>query len=208
MIFLFFVLNLCISCFNAWSVGRSWVESKYLGGWARFMAWMGAIMSASGFTWCLLVLIGLGVNAAGYLPAPYLQGFYELGYVIIIFPILGSGLAITIDAWMHFWRRRTLGGGAVVTYDTFAQIYNTYQAVEALPGIFGHLGDLFFGGDSDDDAQGKLLGLVVLLVVLAAAGGIFLTAMIIRTTAQSRAVEQMSYAPEPERRNRYGRRFA
>lgn len=208
MIVLFFVLNFVISWFNAWAVGRSWAESKHVGGWPHFMNWMGAIMAASGFTWCFLVLIGLGVHATGYLPEEYLKGFYELGYVIIIVPVLGSGLAITIDAWAHFWKKRTLGNGAVATYDTFAQIYNTYQVVEALPGISKHLGGLF-DVDDDDDAKAKVVMLMVVLVVLAAAAGIFLTVLIVKTTARNHALEAMYDAPEPERiRHRSSRKYA
>lgn len=209
MILLFFILNFAISCFNAWAVGRSWTESKHVGGWPHFMNWMGAIMAASGFTWCFLVLIGLGVHATGYLPEEYLKGFYELGYVVIVVPVLGSGLAITIDAWAYYWKRRTFGSGAVATYDTFAQVYNTYQAAQALPGIFEHLGGLFsFGDDDDDDVKVKLVVMMVVLVVLSAAAGIFLTALIVRTTARNRSLEAMYDAPEPERIRSRSRKYA
>ena len=33
------VLNFGISWFNAYSVGRSWADSKAIGGWPRFMDW-------------------------------------------------------------------------------------------------------------------------------------------------------------------------
>lgn len=208
MIVLFFILNFGISWFNAWAVGRSWVESKHVGGWPHFMNWMGAIMAASGFTWCFFVLIGTGVHAFGYLPDAYVKGFYELGYVAIIVPVLGSGLAITIDTWARFWKRRTLGNGTLATYDTFAQVYNTYQAAEALPGILGDLGDLF-SFDDEDDAKGRLFLLMVVLVVISAAAGIALTVLIVRSTARNHALESMYNAPEPEvGRNRSSRRFA
>ena len=32
MIWLFYILNLAISAFNAWSVGKAWVEAKAAGG--------------------------------------------------------------------------------------------------------------------------------------------------------------------------------
>ena len=44
------ILNFGISWWNAYAVGVTWVETKNMGGYQRFMAWMGAIMSASGFT--------------------------------------------------------------------------------------------------------------------------------------------------------------
>src|SRR6266436_2256340 len=51
MLFLLLILNFAISWFNAWSVGRVWIESKMIGGLFRMTVWCGAIMSAFGFTW-------------------------------------------------------------------------------------------------------------------------------------------------------------
>ncbi len=63
VLFIFiWLLNFAISAWNAYAVGRAWVETKVAGGWPRFMAWMGAIMSASGFSWCYLFLLVLGAS--------------------------------------------------------------------------------------------------------------------------------------------------
>jgi hypothetical protein len=60
MILLLWVLNFGISWFNAWSVGKTWTETKATGGAPHFMSWMGATMAAVGFTWCYAVVIGYG----------------------------------------------------------------------------------------------------------------------------------------------------
>jgi hypothetical protein len=90
IILLFLVLlNFVISWFNAWSVGRGWAETKVAGGFARFMSWCGAIMSASGFTWCYLVIIcivGQLIPGRYHLPDKYAEGVFRLGYLIIILP--------------------------------------------------------------------------------------------------------------------------
>ena len=52
---LVWVLNFGISVWNAYAVGKVWVEARLAGGWHRFMCWMGAVMSACGFTWCYSV---------------------------------------------------------------------------------------------------------------------------------------------------------
>jgi hypothetical protein len=50
------ILNFGISWWNARVTGLDWVESKHLGGWIRFMTWMGWLMSALGFTWCYVLI--------------------------------------------------------------------------------------------------------------------------------------------------------
>ena len=155
MIFIVWVLNFVISWINAWGCGKNWTESKHAGGLAHFMNWMGAIMAAAGFTWCYLVIIGLLGTAipfehdngttAPLLTAVQVQAFGDLGYMVIILPILGSGLAITIQAWSVAWRRRTFGSAAVAGYDTFAMVYNVTSAISTMPKATGRLGDFFFG---------------------------------------------------------------
>ena len=54
---LVWLLNLAISFWNAYACGKAWAEAKFYGGWPRFMTWMGAIMAASGFSWCFLILL-------------------------------------------------------------------------------------------------------------------------------------------------------
>ena len=48
MILLLWLFNFVVSWFNAYSVGSVWDSAKARGGMARFMAWMGATMAASG----------------------------------------------------------------------------------------------------------------------------------------------------------------
>src|SRR5258708_12839718 len=108
MIFLLLILNFAISWFNAWSVGRVLVESKMIGGFFRMTVWCGAIMSACGFTWVYIALLGLLAQSFQWLPARYIQGIFSLGYLVIIFPLLGSGLGIAPSSSPQFWRHNTL----------------------------------------------------------------------------------------------------
>src|SRR5947209_5600291 len=96
---LFWVLNLGISIWNAYAVGKAWVETKHHGGWPRFMAWMGAIMSASGFTWCYLLLLAFVAYKAEWLEDYQIEAMITLGWVLLIPGILFSGLMITVDSW-------------------------------------------------------------------------------------------------------------
>lgn len=196
IVVLFLILNFGISWFNAWSVGRSWAETKVIGGLARFMAWCGAVMSASGFTWCYLVLvclIGQAIPGKYHLPDKYALGVMHLGYLIIILPVIGSGLAITIQSWAYFWRERSFKNGAITGWNTFAQAYNTYTAIRTIPESVSFLGDLFSSDSKSkdkDDLKGKLMLLVIVLVVLCVIGGILTTTAIIRATAKGEALQQ------------------
>lgn len=194
-VLLLLVANFFISIFNAVACGAAWAESKHEGGFMHFMNWMGAIMSACGFTWCYLivfVLIGsmVPVGDTTLLTPEVMRLSIEIGYLAIILPVIGSGLAITVDSWAYFYRRRTLGSGAVAAYNTYAQIHNMYDAVTLVPEILTDIGGSL---DSDDDDEGhaKLggLALVVAIVIVAFAlcGGILTTRAIIMATARSRA---------------------
>lgn len=212
MIVILWFVNAAISVFNAWGCGLTWDSTKAKGGAAHFMNWMGAIMSASGFTWCYLVILGwLGtqVPAAWFIEAEEgaepikgmllnaadLAAFYDLGYLVIIFPILGSGLAITIQTWRYVARKRhrSVGDYAITGWNTFAQVHNTYSAMRAVPGALDGVLSYFGGGgrsssSSSDSKDGKGL-IVILLVVLAVCGGILTTVAIINATRRSVIVE-------------------
>ena len=188
------VLNFGISWFNAWSVGRSWAETELAGGIVRFMAWCGAVMSACGFTWVYLVFIGVGLRYFHYLNDKWLEVFFNLGYLAIILPVLGSGIAITIESWMIFWQRKTWMNGGVATYNTFAQISNTYQAFSAIPEAIENVTGAF---KSDDDEEDKGMGRLALIAVLfAIAGGMLTTRAIILSTARSHSQAQLESWPQ------------
>ncbi len=163
--FLLLIVNFGISWWNAYATGKVWAESKAAGGWPRAMAWAGAVMSACGFTFVYAVVLALIAGATGYLPPQYVQGLLELTYVIIVLPILGSGMIIWVESLMTAWRERTFGNIAGAGWNTFAQIHNTYEAATMLPGIFKHLGELFAKGDDDDDLKDRLTMIVFALTL-------------------------------------------
>lgn len=214
MILLLWPLNFAISWFNAWACGSTWDSTRARGGVPHFMNWMGAVMSASGFTWCYLIALGMlgsvlpmsliqdapegGIPVEGpILDAATLQAFFDLGYLVIIFPILGSGLALTVQAWRSLARRRAAKTADAMDYvvagwDTFAQVHNTVGAIRHVPGVLDNLGG-FFGGKSSggsDDAKGTLILIVVLLVVASAFAGILTTYSILQTRRRTIAQEE------------------
>ena len=182
------LLNFAISWWNAYAVGCSWVETKHYGGWPRFMSWMGAIMSASGFTWCILIALMLGAWQFQFLTEKQALIGLQVGYLLVIPGILFSGFGIMVDSWAQAYRQRTLGSYGTAAYNTFAQIYNTYNAIDGIGQAFGSIFDFLGdsksdgGGDSDDN-KGAAVLLIVVLVLVALAGGVLLTTAIIKHAA-------------------------
>ena len=126
---LVWVLNLAISFWNAYACGKAWAEAKFYGGWPRFMTWMGAIMAASGFSWCFLILLALVARGLDWITEQQLVVSLQLGYILIIPGVLFSGLMITVDSWATAFRTRRIGHFGIAAYNTFAQIHNTYNPI-------------------------------------------------------------------------------
>jgi hypothetical protein len=187
LVVLVWVLNLGISTWNAYAVGRSWVETKHHGGWPRFMAWMGAVMAASGFSWCYLLLLAFIAYWADWLSEPQVEAMINLGYILLIPGILFSGMVITLDSWARAYRERTLASFGTAAYNTYAQIHNTFNAVSDLGAAFRSVTGFFgrSGRSRGDDDESGAVYLVLLLVLLALFGGILTTAAIIHRVAAS-----------------------
>jgi hypothetical protein len=181
IIYLLLIINFAISAYNAWVVGKSWADVKAIGStWQKVVVASAFIMSGCGFTWCYLTLFGIIAIAFGILDLESIQAVLNLGYVVIILPVLGSGIAIWIDSVTTAYRRRDLGSIGTAAWNTFAQAHNTYSALTNLGPILKSLGSFFKGGSS----KGKGQILVVVLVIIALLLG-FITTYIIAMKSAS-----------------------
>lgn len=144
-------------------------------------------MAACGFTWCYLITLTMAAMATGFLPMKYVELALDLGYAVIILPVLGPGLAIWMDSVTTAWRKRDAASVGVASWNTYAMAHNTYDAATTLPDAFKRIGDGLSGGD-DDDAEGKLGLVAVFLVVIALGGGVFTTIAIVRSSARKYAI--------------------
>lgn len=194
MILVLFLLvwNFAISWLNCWFVGKTWAESKVVGGWTRLVTWAAAVMGASGFVWCNMLVLGfIASTHVAILPLKYqltdkgLGLLFNFGYALIIFPILGSGLAIWIDSVIQAYKQRDGMSIGVAAYNTFAMANNVYGAAKFLPTVFEKI------KDSLEDSDNKT-SLVVIYTVLAISvgAGIGLAYYIIHTTARRLADSQ------------------
>ncbi len=179
------VWNYGVSAWNAYTVGSSWARIEARGGtFGKIMLWCGWLMSAIGFTWCYLFLIGFIMYAVGWLNESAVSAMFSLGYLIIIIPALGTGLIITINSWVNAYKERSFGNIAVATYNTSAQFYNSYNALRAIPealkdliGFFGNMGG-GSGSGGKRDGKGAAGLLVIVAVIIAIALGVFTTQII------------------------------
>lgn len=182
------VLNFSISFWNAYVSGAYFTESKIIGGWTRFINWCGLVMSACGFTWVYLTLLTMGAVATRHLTPEQGTVMFKLGYLIIIVPILGSGLGVWAESLAIAYRERNFQSVAVAGWNTAAQFHNTWQAARHAPNFMRDVMDAFSPkGKSSKD--GAALMLIILLVVIAVAGGAITTGLIARWADRRVAID-------------------
>jgi hypothetical protein len=184
-IILVWFVNFGISIWNAYAVGKAWVETKHSGGWPRFMAWMGAVMSACGFSWCYLLVLVAVARGLDWLDDDHVLLALRIGYILIIPAVLSSGLMIMLDSWARAYRTRTIGSIGTAAWNTYAQIHNTYHAIKDLDKAFAGVMDMFEGGSGSSDKKkgGAALVLVFVIVIVALVSGVLTTAVIIKRVA-------------------------
>jgi len=192
---LLLIANLGISWWNARVTGLDWVESTLIGGYVRFMCWMGWLMSGLGFTWCYVLILAVFAHGSGYIDTSQMDAAISLGYLVVLPGILVSGLFIWIDSVVEAWRRRDLPSIGIAAWNTFAQIHNVYSAVNGVGPAMKSVGGLFSGVDEDEAKLGAII-IVVLIVVTALAGGFVTTELIRRHYAASVPLPQRA-APQP-----------
>jgi len=188
---LVWVLNFGISVWNAYAVGKVWVEARHENGWHRFMCWMGAVMSACGFTWCYLSFLVLTASYFQWITEQQAMVALNLGYILLIPFLLFAGYAITLDSWVRAYRQGGFMNYGIAAWNTYANIHNTYSAWQNLGGAFTSLGDFFKGerkGGKDGGAGAIVV--VILLVALALLAGVITTAVIIRRVAATDPLPQ------------------
>ncbi len=189
VLFLLLVLNFAISWWNAYSAGRGWTEVKYVGGWPRVVTWCAVVMSACGFTWVYLTLLTIAAVAFNFISVESADVMFNLGYLIIILPVLGSGFGLWANSLINAYKRRSFGSIGIAGWNTFAQARNIYSAARYAPGAFDSVMNFFLKGKS---RKGRESALILLLVILALSGGALTTTAIVRKADRENALLAMS----------------
>ena len=165
------IINYAISVFNAIGVGRAYRDPEFMKGWMKVILWSSAIMSVCGFTWCYLILVGVVANMIGYINEATLSMALQLGYIILILPILGSGCVLWVQSIITAAKARRFGNYAIAGWNTFAMITNFYSAFRNIPQILRNIGGAI--NTRDSRAIGFLIA--VILIVLSLGAGIITT---------------------------------
>lgn len=190
----YLVLTAVISYYNASVVGRWWTETAEIGGWPRFMSWMGAIMAVCGWFIVLLIPVTL-VMYYGHLFEFFLglvkiqadpekidmlvETIFDLSYLIIIFPVIGSGFAIWAESMAAAWYRRDAKSIGIAAWNTFAQTRNTYRAVRHLPAAARRV-RVRTKNLGKGVAGLVYLALMILPIVISLGGAILITVLIMK----------------------------
>jgi hypothetical protein len=176
------VINFAISVWNANSVGKIWTESKYMGGGVRVLATCGYIMAVAGFTMVYSIII-IAIIAAtrgfGYLSPQsaelLVQFISDLSYILIAFAVIPTGIIITINSLVTFWKNKNLKTGAIGAWNTFATVSNVVNATRSMPSAFGRI---ISSVKSNRDSGVIVLAIVV--VALCVLGGYFTASAIVK----------------------------
>ncbi|HRY36270.1 MAG TPA: hypothetical protein P5230_00105 [Candidatus Magasanikbacteria bacterium] len=207
-----------ISVWNCYAVGIAWKDTMAFGGWFnKTLLWSGVIQSGVGFSMPIMLILGFGASfflSSGENPMftleeadQILQGMFSLWYVLVIFPVLGSGLAIWAHSLREAYRRRDFGSIAVAGYNSFAQIHNMVSAANNLGGAFGNVGELFGKALDSKGGKGKdkLFILLIILVIVAIIAGFMIAFALVRHYASNTDSRIEEYGDQIERQ-RYANR--
>lgn len=181
MIIFIWLLNLAISIWNAYATGKVWVEAKHAGGGRRFMAWMGYIMASLGFSWDILMVVGNVLVSAGKITPDQADLFFQAGYVLLVPGFLFSGYAIMFQSWANAYRNHSVANMGVAAYNTYANIHNTFNAVDNFPKAFGSVFKALTGGSG----KGKANGLIIFVAIVCVLSGFIIAALIVHRVAGS-----------------------
>ncbi len=206
ILFAVLLLNVLISIWNCYAVGSAWKDTMALGGWFnKTVLWSAVIQSGVGFSMPILIVLAYASSVfltSGAEPTlspeqakEMMQSIFSLWYVAVIFPILGSGLAIWAHSLREAYRRRDFASIATAGWNSYAQIHNTVSAVNNLGGALGNVGELFgsaLGGKGD--GKGKVAILVILLVVVSLVAGFMIAFGLVRYFANRTASRIEEYA--------------
>jgi hypothetical protein len=145
------------------------------------MAWMGYFMASLGFSWDILVLVGMLVHSLGKITPDQATLFFQAGYVVLVPGFLFSGYAILFQSWANAYRNHSVVNMGVAAYNTYANVHNTFNAIDNFPKAFGSVFNTFSRGSG----KGKANGLILFVVVLCVLSGFIIAALIVHRVAAS-----------------------
>lgn len=192
-------VNFGISWWNAKQAGQSWLEAKALGGFVWVVTLCASIQSALGFTTVICYVLASIAKGAGLLSDSAYQAVAALDYLMVVIPLIGTGLIITLASWRIAFREKSLASMGTAAYNTLAMAYDIASAAKNIPSLIDSLKLLGSSGDGEKDDEDSGIGLKVVMIVLAALVlGILLTVWIVRTNIRKASLAQIVQAAPPQ----------
>jgi len=194
------IVNVLISLWNTYAVGTAWKDTMAFGNkFDKALLWSGVIQAGVGFSMPILIglaYVAVSIATSGDAPKftpeegqQLLQGIFSLWYLAVIFPILGSGLAIWLHSLRLAFKRKDFTSIAVLGWNTVAQVSNTISAINNIGKAFGDIKGMF-----KFDNKGGLAAIAVPVVLAALAGGFFVAFALVRYFANKTESRLEEYA--------------
>ena len=158
-------------------------EAKAIGGWTRVVNISALVMAACGWSWVILTLETIIVVIIGYLEPWEAEAMFNLGYLMIIVPLIGSGFSLWANSLVRAYKTRRVADYGVAGWNTFAQAHNIYSAARHAPGAIQSVVKAFGKSKS-----GRKLLAIILLVIIALGGGTLITIAIARWADRQHAI--------------------
>lgn len=204
-------LNVLISVWNCYAVGTAWKDTMAMGGWFnKLVLWSAVIQSGVGFS--MPILIGLTYGSVTYLTTgekpsmtpeeaqQLIKWITSLWYLSVIFPILGSGLAIWAHSLRVAYQRRDFSSIANAGWNSYAQISNTMSAMKNIGFAFEDVKDIFSAladsGSSSNKSKAKPAALAVVLVIISLFAGFLIAFGLVRYFASQTQSRLEQYGRE------------
>ncbi len=209
LLFFLLALNIAIATWNCYVVGVSRQVIRSQGGsFIRFVLWSAKFQAGIGFSMPLLILFaylataGLTVGEEPTLTPEearqFMRAIFDLWYITIIVPVLGTGLAITIHSVKAAYERRDFASVGSAAYNVFAQAHNTWEAIQHTGEAVSDVGD-YVGELVSKKSDGRL---IVLLLLFAAVAFSLIGGFMIANWLTNFFERNYAEAPVPTRRFR------
>lgn len=162
------LLNLMICLWNCYAIGKSWIYTRQIGGFAHIANWMGYLMTVAGLCFCILIPEALIAREFEWISARAAEVLVKAGYVVFGGVIVFAGLFVWVDSVAHAVKDRSLTSVASAGWNSFAQASNMIDYARNVQDCSGDVLAFFSSDDGHDDNSHTL---VALLFLLAVAGG-------------------------------------
>ncbi len=163
-------------------------EAKEAGGFIRVVNLSALVMAACGWTWVILAIETILVVVLGYFEPEEAEVMFNLGYILIIFPVIGSGFSLWGHSLLVAYKRRRMGDMVVAGWNTFAQVHNVVSVTRHLPEAISSVVE----GLGKSKSGRKALA-IILLVIVALGGGILITVVIAKWADDNHRVFEPAY---------------